>query len=630
MALIFWKPTYDREGHYADSRIRNNFTIVEMSSIVVAVFKATIGLLVRKGRNKAAEKLKDGDVTNQKFRGLIIREIDDIKSKLEGLSRKELLASISFFKEGIELLYEVFDKARPRSKRGAVKTQAACEEAFSLVDGMRKLELSGLDESTTRALSDAKERFKDARREATRAFANEALEISDRILAMHYRVMATILEKLDNPADAVAPCRVYIEELHYLSAVQEYFNVELTKGLRARFGKNERRKVIANVCHVNFVIYTTTLMVCFGNKELSNWPCVGSGEDKVNPLRDGRVSKILRKQGMEYCCVTPWSFGQEGEEEHKLKIPQGIATNSSGEFIVADRGDITVKVFDSCGSFTNLFIPSPDDVNKTSHVLDVASDTNDNIYVLVKLNPFGSEHVVYKFNNTVYLHDKFPVRTGHWHRLAVNDNGQVLVLGRSDGGLASSGVEQEGSAENASSPRPRRAHVLRTNYKALRSAFSPSKSRVLPTRRTEETDVVDVFDIDGQFVCSFGEGQLKDARDITTTNDGRVMVVDRSDSCVHIFSEDGDHLDKFVLQRCYSFPKIAFHRISEHVVVAGIEEKKGALHMEIFTKHGEFVRSTQIDDEEEIDVLQGIAVNTEGRIAAVFGVAEANYKLLVV
>ena len=65
-----------------------------MSSIATAVFKATIGLLVDKGRDKAAEKLKEGDVTDQKFRGLIVREIDDIKSKLDGLSRKDLVASI--------------------------------------------------------------------------------------------------------------------------------------------------------------------------------------------------------------------------------------------------------------------------------------------------------------------------------------------------------------------------------------------------------------------------------------------------------------------------------------------------------------------------------------------------------
>ena len=61
-----------------------------MSSIAIAVFKATIGLLVDKARDKAAEKLKDGDVTDQKFRGLIVREINDIKSKLDGLSRKDL------------------------------------------------------------------------------------------------------------------------------------------------------------------------------------------------------------------------------------------------------------------------------------------------------------------------------------------------------------------------------------------------------------------------------------------------------------------------------------------------------------------------------------------------------------
>ena len=68
-----------------------------MSSIVTTVFKATIGLLVNKARYKAAERLKEGDVTEQKFLSVIVREIDDIKSKLDGLSRKDLLASISFF-----------------------------------------------------------------------------------------------------------------------------------------------------------------------------------------------------------------------------------------------------------------------------------------------------------------------------------------------------------------------------------------------------------------------------------------------------------------------------------------------------------------------------------------------------
>ena len=43
-----------------------------------------------------------------------------------------------------------------------------------------------------------------------------------------------------------------------------------------------------------------------------------------------KVDEVLKKQGMEHCCVKPWSFDQEGEEEHKLKWPRGIATNHRG------------------------------------------------------------------------------------------------------------------------------------------------------------------------------------------------------------------------------------------------------------------------------------------------------------
>ena len=158
-----------------------------------------------------------------------------------------MLASISFFDEGIELLYEVFDKARSRCEEGEVPVQAACAEAFALAQELRNVELTGLDESATRALANAKERFKDARREATRAFKNETLTTPDRILAMKYRVMATILETIDNPADAIAPRRVCIKEINCLSAVQNSFTVELQKGIMARFNKDERGKIICSV-----------------------------------------------------------------------------------------------------------------------------------------------------------------------------------------------------------------------------------------------------------------------------------------------------------------------------------------------------------------------------------------------
>ncbi|KAL9983062.1 hypothetical protein ACROYT_G005189 [Oculina patagonica] len=310
-----------------------------MSSIVTAVFKATIGLLLNKGRDEhEAAELKDGDVTDPKFRGLIVREIDNIKSKLDVLPRQDLLSSSCFFEEGIEFLYKVFDQARSRSEYGAVTTQAACAETFSLEEGMTTLELTDLGDSATKALSNAKDSFKNACQKATEALNNEALETSDRILAMKVRVMATILETVDNPAVALRPCRVCIKKLNSLSAVQNSFKIQLRKGVSFWdfFGGNQRRKIISSVCHVHRVIYDVTQTVG-KDAHLWIWPAVNTGEDRIDPLRDARVAEVLRKQGMEHCCVTPWSFGREGDEEHKLKQPNGIATNSSGQFIVGDN-----------------------------------------------------------------------------------------------------------------------------------------------------------------------------------------------------------------------------------------------------------------------------------------------------
>ena len=541
-----------------------------MTSIVTAVFKATIGLLVNKGRDKAAEKLKDGDITDQRFRGLIVREIDDIKSKLDGLSRKDLGASISSFKEGIVLLYEVFNKARIRNEFEAATAQAACAEAFTVAEEITMLKLTGLDESAKRKLSSAKERFKHAREKASEAFNNEALKISDRILAMQYRVMATILETVDNPEDAAAPCRVCIEELNSLSAVQNSFDVQLKKGIqavRSLFGKNERSKIISSVCHINRVICDVTQTV--GKDVLWIYP-IDIGEDKVDPLRDERVAKVLNTQGMEHCIVTPWSFGQDGKKEHKLKYAIGIATNSSGQFIVGDIGANDVKMFDPSGQFIqHLSLPNGD-VETELYILDVATDNKDNIYVLGSEEETGSEgFVVYEFSNTADLHHKFPVRRGYWLRLTVT-NSKVLLL---------------------------------------------------------TCSVVAVYDTDGRFVRSFGEEALENACDITAANDGRVMVVGKSGSCVHIFSEDGDYLEKFELQG-YFEPYIAFHRASEHVVITG--KQLDFLHVAIFTKDGEFVRSTEFHDV-PIRISSWMTVTKDGRIAVlVLDYIDRKSKVLVI
>ena len=565
-----------------------------MSSLITAVFKATIGLLVNKGRDKLAEKLNEGDVTDQKFRGLIVREIDEIKSKLDGLARKDLLASISLFKEGIELLYEVFESARSSSEHRAITAAATVgAEQFDIAKEIRKLELTSLDESATRKLGRAKKRFEEARLEAIRAFSNEALELPDRLLAMQYRLMATILETVDNPTDALGGCRVCLDELHQVPAVKEYFKVELEEGLRLRalFNKDERRQIIFSVCHANRVIYDVINML--GSVKRWTLPYVETGKEKVDPLRNERVVKALKKQGNEHCSLL-WSFGQEVEEKHTLKELQGIATNTRGQFLVADNRDKTVKVFDSNGKFDFRFNPQTDDADTELDILDIATaGEDDKIYILVELVKPGAEEresEVRVFNKTADRQLKFPVRSGRWVR----------------GRLTVSSGKQRGKI------------LLLTN------------------------DVVDVHEPSGELVCSFGEGVFEMATDFTATCDGRVMILDAADDSLYICDVEGHQLGKFNINDERNFCcRIACHPASD-VIVAGFELREPGLEAEIFclppaiisisiyTVNGEFVRKIQLDEEGNFwSFIQGITVTVEGRIAVAFEDMESKGKVIV-
>ena len=564
-----------------------------MSSIATFLFNATIGWLVNKGRDVTAEKLKEGDVTDKKVRDLIVREVEDIKSKLDGLSRKDLLVAVDSFETGVRFLFQALDvKPSGEASTATEKTSVAIKEEnvdltdvakiVSFASEMEKIQKIDLDEATKIKFSQAEKRFKMAREEATKASNNEALEVFDRITAIRCRVMAAILESVVETArtagdlspetvksaleNALNECDQCLQKLHCLPAVQDCFKVGLEKGLlnlRGRFGKDERRRIISTVCQVNRAIYNATQAV---GEDALVWPLVDTGEEKVDPLRDGRISKVLHKVNMEHCFVSPWSFGHEGEEEHKLKWPRGIATNHRGQFLIADDGDKTVKVFDSNGKFDFRFNPQTDDADTKLDILDVATAGEDDmIYLLVVLKKPGAEkgeNEVQVFNKTGDLQHKFPVRRrGDWgNRLTVTSGKQrvkILLLAR---------------------------------------------------------NVVDVYqEPGGELVCSFGGGVFKKARDITATCDGRVMIVDRGDDSLYIFDVEGHQLGKFKYERD-DYYGIACHPARDHVVLAGHERETRRLTLAIYTVNGEFVRRIQRDEVVWCTVY-GITVTVEGHIA---------------
>jgi hypothetical protein len=106
--------------------------------------------------------------------------LNDVKTKLDGLSRKDLLSSYSFLKQGIDLLNVSLNKSmdeqkgvdKPTDEQAASTMSSSVQsgilnEALVLSQAMEKLKIVSDEQFEC-----AKERFKDARRRATDAFSN--------------------------------------------------------------------------------------------------------------------------------------------------------------------------------------------------------------------------------------------------------------------------------------------------------------------------------------------------------------------------------------------------------------------------------------------------------------------------
>ena len=221
-----------------------------MSLIIEAVFNTAIGWLVNKGRDEVAGKLQEGDVTNEKIRDLIVREVQDIKSKLDGLSEKDLGAAVDFFETGLRFLFKALEvtpngQASFVTAETSVRVTSESLNVLSLADtaktvsvAAKKIEKNNSNKTTSNAFDEARERFKMARERATDASNNKSLGIFDRITAIRYRVMAAILESVIKSIEraetagnmsclsveialenALPECEQYLQKLHSLPAV---------------------------------------------------------------------------------------------------------------------------------------------------------------------------------------------------------------------------------------------------------------------------------------------------------------------------------------------------------------------------------------------------------------------------
>jgi hypothetical protein len=410
-----------------------------------------VGLLWNKARDTTAKKLKDGDITDAKIREIVVRELNDVKTKIDGLSRKDLLSSYSFLQEGVQLLNVSLDKSKDEQKavqsetqddRGETSRMPSGDESADILN--KALELSrvmGKLKIESNESESAKERFKDARKEATHAFCNEALNIQDRIFAAKLRVVSEILECLDNPDTAVTSCRLFLEKVHDLPAVREIFSVYLGGGVKSIFSKAERVENVKSVMMINYVLYQFVLR--FSSKYYSafSWPTIQLSDRSFNPIWNWQEISTRKSCGDELIQLP-----NETKLDRDL-FPYNSAVNSHGEIVVGFDNDI--EIISRTGESKVVYqfsVPSTE--NKEEELIEqkivgLAVDQENNVYVLncatTSQNGNVDSHAV------LYILDEHCNRVKHksemnflpkhktYLRLAINRNNNIVMTPANSG-----------------------------------------------------------------------------------------------------------------------------------------------------------------------------------------------------
>ena len=527
-------------------------------------------------------------VTDRKYGCSVIRKLEDTKSSLNGIARRDLMTSLNFFLEGLESLYQLFEfKAGLKHDRSmsldlsqqpilsvrASKQTGTDGRRLSLSRAQRRdslkrrrdtIDIGVNDETAAKILSHAKARFELGKEKARLASEDESLSVLNRILALKVCMASAILANVENPANSLEMCGKCLKQLLAMPAVAKIFRLVPKRGMTASLKplvKKQRDNIIAAVCQINHAVFMVTL-ISGGNPTF--WPCVDGDCHEVDPLRDQGLANVLRELKTVHCGGV-WSFGKGQDEKQTLDFPADLTTNTLGEFIVADISDI--KVFSESGKFHSSQSPCDDDVTAKLRFRPISITTgwNDRIYVLARVSTKDKTVPwvgVYALDRHFDTRHKFPVREGltNVRSVAMNSYDQLCILGKYEG-----------------------------------------------------VEVIDVYQSRGRYIYSFGSEVLANASYIAAGPEGEILVLDQGNQCVHAFSAQGDHVHQFEVQS-EAEGALSFSHASDQLAVTTLNRDTEQGKIDIYTREGEFLHTVQLETWDNPG-LTGAAVMPDGRFA---------------
>ncbi|CAB3993596.1 Hypothetical predicted protein [Paramuricea clavata] len=419
-----------------------------MSEVVTGVMKLTFGFLAKKIRSEIAERLKDGDVTDEECRRLIVRELDDIKSKLDGLARSSLLSSLCFLQDGVNRLYQSLlqvDSSENTAESTEIATlveaasfrdtgpDSPINEVIALINAIKLLKIR------------SKERFKSAIKSfelagenATKAFCNEALSIEDRIQASQVRMMARILENLEDPEASASDCLQYLKQLHDIGAIREIFSVLINGGMKSRFNKTKRLNNASSVQVMNQILFEFVRKFTKSSllTSMFAWPTILLGE-KTYRLVFGEERHIeeLKGSGMQVMSLdSDFTFGDEIYSGYHSVV------NSKKDIVAVTWDERTFKVFKRSSAESRILCETPMEERASKCCVTAMDiDAENNLYVITRFKKINDESWSFKLfifdengNKKLECSLPFHQRLLKGVRMAVNKDGKIAILNREE------------------------------------------------------------------------------------------------------------------------------------------------------------------------------------------------------
>ena len=539
-----------------------------MSSILTSIFSSTLGLLWNKACDATAESLQDGDVTDAKICEIVVRELNDIKTKPNVLSRKYLLRSYIFLKEGVLLLSDSLDKSKDEQKAAVNEDKHEnvtssripsgvdiLNDALQLSQAMVKLRIE------SNQFEAAKDQFKDARMEASRAFCNEALSIQDRIFAAKLRVISEMLECIDNPNTAVISCLLFLEQLHYLSDVREIFSVYFRGGVKSIFGKAEPVENVKSIMMINYVLYQLANNLSSIYLGEFNWPTIQLSDRTFNPILHWNELSMRESWGDEL-QQPPNRVGVDEEIN-----PYISAMNSRGQIVLVDN--FGVSIISRTGKSTSV-LPLPvlqsedEDGNEMKHdIVGIDVDKENNVYLIVlrcKENGYGNLEVLHV---VLYVFDKH-----------CNDVKHKTLLN----------------------------FLPKLEYWYVPLAMNKNKNIVM-----RGDDTVYVCDVTGQLKCVFKPKY--DPLSICVSKNDKIITASRVDNTVEIYTEEGNLETTMKLPAGHEVRSVAFHFGISKIIVLSEDRENGVYHLHFYSETSNEHTSTCLDERSYFNTSLTFAYN---------------------